>query len=75
MQSWQWAVLLKPLFVLAYIAAIAVPLWLARRYLPEGRLKRLVTYEFPQNRATAALMFAIVLAFVALVIYAGASSY
>lgn len=75
MQSWQLAVLLKPLFVLAYIAVIAVPLWLSRRYLPEGRVKRLITYEFPQNKATAAILFSVVAAFIALVVYAAYSAY
>ena len=41
MQNWQLAVVLRPLFLLAFFGLIVIPLELAFiRWFPEGRIKR-----------------------------------
>lgn len=43
MEPWQWSVLLRPFIYLAFGLAIVLPLRLVlRRYVPEGRFKRLL---------------------------------
>lgn len=41
MESWHWAVLLRPLFLLILFVLIVIPLEVAFiRWFPEGRIKR-----------------------------------
>lgn len=43
METWHWAILLRPLVLLALFAIIVIPLELLFiRYFPEGWIKRLL---------------------------------
>jgi hypothetical protein len=43
MEPWEWAILLRPLLALVVLAAICIPVRLAaQRWIPEGRIKRLL---------------------------------
>lgn len=43
MEPWEWATLLKPLLALVFLALVCIPVRLAaQRWLPEGRMKRLL---------------------------------
>jgi hypothetical protein len=43
MEPWEWATLLKPLLAFVVLVAICVPVRMAaQRWLPEGRIKRLL---------------------------------
>lgn len=43
LEPWQWALVFKPLAVLLVAVLICAPVrWLTLRYLPEGRIKRLL---------------------------------
>ena len=55
MKAWLLGVVLRPLFILAYVALIAGLLWLAQR-LPPGRLRRIATYEFSETKTTGILL-------------------
>jgi len=44
--SWSLAIILRPLFLLVVVGLILVPARLAvQRYLPEGRLKRILLFR------------------------------
>jgi hypothetical protein len=40
MEGWMWAVLLKPLGLLALLTLVALIAWPFRKFLPEGKIKR-----------------------------------
>ena len=43
MEPWQWAIYLRPFVLLAVILLVCLPIRLAaQRYLPEGKVKRLL---------------------------------
>ncbi len=43
METWHWALLLKPLGLLVFFTFIALLEWLILKLIPEGKLKRLLT--------------------------------
>jgi hypothetical protein len=46
-ESWQWALVLKPLFFMLVCALILYPARRAvMRWLPEGRLKRILLFRW-----------------------------
>lgn len=46
MEPWHWAVLLKPLALIFFVGAVVYPIrWACRRYVPEGRFKRILFDE------------------------------
>jgi len=48
MKPWQWAVLMQPLFILAYVGVIAGCIWLVQK-MPESWLKRLLLKRWDGN--------------------------
>jgi len=46
MQAWQLAIILKPFGMLLMFIPGAVLVWILRRKLPEGRLKRFLLFSW-----------------------------
>jgi hypothetical protein len=43
MQSWQWALLLRPLILLILLGGVVAPIrWAIMRKIPEGKIRRLL---------------------------------
>lgn len=42
---WLLAIIVKPLFGLLYCLAVAIPVYLVRRFFPDGKLKYILAYD------------------------------
>lgn len=49
MSTWMWAILLRPLGVIVFIAIAAFLTWLIVRLVPEGRIKRLLLRKWGRS--------------------------
>lgn len=45
MDSWLLALLIKPFVFLGFITMVAYLGWLAKRYLPEGKLRKVLLFR------------------------------
>ena len=46
MQSWHWALLLKPFLLFAYMLVVAFIARVILYFVPEGKIKRLLSRRF-----------------------------
>lgn len=47
MEPWHWALILKPLALLFLFVCIVYPIkWLLLRWLPDGKLRRLLLFRW-----------------------------
>jgi len=47
MQSWHWAIMLKPLIAVLIMLAIVLPIkWIFWKLIPEGKLKRILFFSW-----------------------------
>lgn len=47
MEYWAWSLLLRPFVVFFLVLLVLAPaVWLVKRYVPEGKLKRFLLYRW-----------------------------